>query len=275
MPHKSVDVASGCYLCGRRARQEAFAQLIAEVHLGHDSIAHRSYNALLRYGIRSLDQLRTLSDEELSRLPSLGNVAIARIRALVPEPQQRSEDKVVRLGRASRAVNAAQGCDVCGLRAQPGTAYARLITELPLGHDKIAHRGYSVLLRYGIQSLDQLLTLSDEGLLEIPGLGKDILKRIRTVFAEPVDANPPWLSEDVTILRGGAVRAIEELWNHHYALGTATAAAMRAAADEIERCDRFNAYKAADEPTAIPSNTAVALAAAARIYRGGTPRSSA
>jgi histidine triad (HIT) family protein len=77
-----------CAACTRRAANpEApwWRDLLAELDLGHDQIAHRTYWALIQRGITGR-RLETVTDAELLALPSFGAGMLARLRGAMPAP---------------------------------------------------------------------------------------------------------------------------------------------------------------------------------------------
>lgn len=159
-----------------------------------------------------------------------------------------------------------RACYVCSERAWPGTGYERLVTELEIGHDLLAHRTYNRLLCHGLSSVHQLAGLTDMELLRMPGFGERMLRRLRTKVDRPGPQRRASETEQAASLRLAARWLAEEHQGALYEVVAALGTALREAADEFDYCARVNAKHGTDVPDEIPTPTAEALAAAAAAY---------
>jgi hypothetical protein len=136
-------------------------QLGTDVQLERLQLSPRTYNGLLRGGIKSLSALLMTGPEELSDIRNFGQKSLEEVR-LVQE----------KFGGQLSDMTAA---------APEELSVERLSTDVQLERLQLSPRTYNGLLRGGIKSLSALLMTGPEELSDIRNFGQKSLEEVRLV----------------------------------------------------------------------------------------------
>jgi DNA-directed RNA polymerase alpha subunit len=137
------------------------------------SLNTRAYNALRRDGIETVEQVLRLTDEQLLGVRNLGAKGLAEIKASLAEyledhPALRERQTQEEVPAQSHRVTDRSSIDVLGLSARP----------------------HNALNRAGVETLAQLMRLSEEELLTGSGIGKKSIVEIKKKLAQIIEAHP-------------------------------------------------------------------------------------
>ena len=136
------------------------------------NLSIRSYNCLQRSDLRTVAQVATLSDEELSAIRQLGPKTLAEIREKLAA--YLSEHPLPNEAEQSPPEPAAQ--EVEPLPPQPPSPPLDLI---PLGVLELSIRPYNALMRNDITTVEQLARMSDEQIKSVRNTGPKSLAEIK------------------------------------------------------------------------------------------------
>lgn len=116
----------------------------------------RTYNALKRNGINTVQELIDTPAEKISTIPNIGGMCLNEINAVLRKKGLKLEDKNTQLEIQNKKAD-----------------------EIKLEEVGLQFKYYRRLRLGGIETLQQLLDKTDEELLSINGLGKTALKEIK------------------------------------------------------------------------------------------------
>ena len=144
------------------------------------NLSKRVYNALSRNGIYTIDVLATLSDEQLLGIRGFGQSALAEVHEKLTTPLSCSDS------------NRSQKDTV--LQQPPIPSKEKILATLSIHHPLeelgLSIRPRNALKRAGIHTIEHLVLLSDEELLEVRNIGTNSFEIIRNSLKLYLDHHP-------------------------------------------------------------------------------------
>lgn len=137
------------------------------------NLSVRARNLLMRGTIETIDQLLSLTPEDLKKMHGIGTVTYEEILNII-EMLKRNDSQAFVDNGISSIEESEESSD---------SHKSTLITKLPL-----SIRAKNQLLRYGINTMDDLIRLSQAELMGIPNLGKKTVDEI-LVYLEGKEIN--------------------------------------------------------------------------------------
>lgn len=153
---------------------------IHDKHLNQIGLSNRSANALLRNGLRTVNDLLALSEEELFKIRNLGEKSVAEILEKKQELLQQvdlnqAEDKLLpEIDDFNQWINTDEGK---AYLEEFFEAEGTSISELQL----LSVKAYNCLMLAGITAVYQLIPFNEEDLLRVPRM--DSLTAEATVYS--------------------------------------------------------------------------------------------
>ena len=127
----------------------------------------RTYNALKRNGINTVQELIDTPAEKISTIPNIGGMCLNEINAVLRKKGLKLKDKNTQIEENIQPQIQNKNAD-----------------EIKIEEVGLQAKYYRKLRLSGIETLQQLLDKTDEELLSINGLGKGALKEIKNELIE-------------------------------------------------------------------------------------------
>lgn len=140
------------------------------------NLSTRTYNALCRAGVHTQERLATMSDDDLLRIRQFGAKSLTEVREVLVACRS--------VPSTAEQVSPPAACP------SPEEVLEYLLVKTPLDQLGLPVRAYNALQRWGIDTIEHLVLLNDEQLLEVRNFGAKSLEETRSKLAIYLEKHP-------------------------------------------------------------------------------------